>query len=118
MSQEVTKPRSPEPKRQTDEDKTMAILAHILALMTGFIAPLVIYFVSDEGFGKRNAANATNWQISFTIYMFIAGMLSIVLIGLLLIPVLLLLDLVFCILAAVKASNGETYQYPITIDLL
>lgn len=114
----MTKSRPTESTQQKEDDTTMALLAHLLALFAGFLAPLVIYLVSDEGFAKKNAANATNWQISFTIYMSIAVALSIVLIGFLLIPVLILLDLVFCVLAAVKASNGETYQYPITIDLL
>ena len=39
-------------------------------------------------------------------------------IGFLLIPLILLLNLVFCVLAAIEASNGETWSYPITYDFV
>ena len=41
-----------------------------------------------------------------------------VLIGMLLIPVLMICNLVFCILAAVAVSKGEHYRYPIVLRLL
>jgi len=52
------------------------------------------------------------------IYGTVAGMLALVAIGFVLIPVILLLNFVFCVIAAVKASNGETWSYPITYNLL
>ena len=41
-----------------------------------------------------------------------------VFIGALLIPILLLANLIFCILGAVKASNGQAYRYPYTLRLI
>ncbi len=41
-----------------------------------------------------------------------------ILIGMLLMPLLLIANLVFCILAAVAASNGKSYRYPLAIRLL
>jgi len=52
------------------------------------------------------------------IYGIVAGILVFVGIGFLLVPLILLLNLVFCVLAAVKASNGETWSYPITYDFV
>jgi len=52
------------------------------------------------------------------IYLTISGILAFLLIGLALIPLVLLLDLVFCIIAAVKASKGEAWSYPITYDFV
>jgi len=44
--------------------------------------------------------------------------LMFVLIGMLLMPLVLLGNLVFCILAAVAVSKGEHYKYPFAIRLL
>jgi len=42
----------------------------------------------------------------------------IVIIGGLLAPLVGILNLVFCIIAAVKANNGEAYRYPFTLRLI
>jgi uncharacterized Tic20 family protein len=47
-----------------------------------------------------------------------AWILVFILIGALLFPLLLVANLVFCILAAVAASKGEHYRYPVAIRLL
>jgi uncharacterized Tic20 family protein len=119
--QEQTK----DPTRQSDNsDTTMATLSHILALLMGivtgfgFIVPLIIYLTSDEEITKRNAANATNWQISLIIYVIISLFLALFFVGLIMMFVLLILNVVFCIKGAVKASDGEIYNYPLTIDFL
>jgi uncharacterized Tic20 family protein len=96
----------------------MAALAHILGLLTWVVGPLVIYLASDDEFAKENAANALNWQIMFTIYFTVSAVLVIALIGFLLMPLVGLLDLIFCILAAVKASDGEAWEYPLTPNIV
>jgi uncharacterized Tic20 family protein len=53
-----------------------------------------------------------------TIATYISGVLCFVLIGFLLLPVVVLIHLVFTIIAAVKASNGEWYRYPFAIRLV
>lgn len=100
------------------KDTGLGTLTHILGLFTGFIGPLIIYLAVDDEFAKENAANALNWQIVFTAGMFASTLLSIVLIGLLLIPVLLLLNLAFSIMAAVKANDGEAWKYPLSPELV
>ncbi|GAB7008916.1 hypothetical protein JCM31271_08590 [Halorubrum trueperi] len=96
----------------------MAAITHILALFTWLIGPLVVLLVTDDEFVKENARNAINWQIWLTIYSIVAGILILVGIGILLLPILGLIDLVFIVIAAVKAADGETWSYPLTIDLL
>jgi uncharacterized Tic20 family protein len=44
--------------------------------------------------------------------------LSFLLIGFLLYPVILIGNIVFCILAGIKANNGESYRYPVAIRLV
>ncbi|MFP9060269.1 DUF4870 domain-containing protein [Natrialbaceae archaeon A-chndr2] len=120
---EVTQTPTGEPSNagggtKTDGDTTFAAITHILALLTWVIGPLIVYLVTEDQFVKENARNALNWQIMFTIYMTVSAVLLLVLIGFVLILILPLLDLVFCIIAAIKASEGEAWTYPATPDIL
>jgi len=110
----------------TSTDTGIAAVTHIVAFATSFLGPLIMYFLLDEGFAKRNAANALNWQIMVIIYstaIGAVGFLTLPLFGiglfvLALIPIVLLLDLIFCAVAALKASNGEAWTYPITYNFV
>lgn len=97
------------------DDKTMAMLAHILGLPTQFIAPLIIYLIKkDESeFIATNAKEALNFQITFIILWFIAALSTMIFIGIALIPILIILDIVFCIQGATAANNGKIYRYPL-----
>ena len=59
-----------------------------------------------------------NFQISITIWMIISGVLIILLIGIPLLIVLAILQVVFVIIGAIKADNGELYKYPLTIEFI
>jgi uncharacterized Tic20 family protein len=61
---------------------------------------------------------ALNFQISMLIYNIVAGVLCLVLIGFALLAALHILNVVFVIIAALKASEGQIYRYPLTIRLL
>jgi uncharacterized protein len=108
------------------EAKQWAMFAHLSALL-GFlipfgsiIAPLVIWqikknefaFVDDQG------KEALNFQITVLIAVIVCFILSFVLIGLLLLPVVGIAALVMTIIGGIKANNGETYRYPFTLRLI
>jgi len=122
--------------RQT-ADRTWDVFCHLSSLAGLFVpfgnifGPLVIWLVrkdkspSVEAHGKESL----NFQLSVTLYLFIAAAvtvgLMIVLIGFLLLPLLIaagiilpIVDLILVIIAAVKASNGEFYRYPFTLRLI
>jgi uncharacterized Tic20 family protein len=52
------------------------------------------------------------------IYNLVAGVLCLLLIGFALLAALHILNVVFVILAAIKASEGQMYRYPLTIRLI
>lgn len=108
------------PSSSSADPKTMAVLAQALGIVTGFIAPLVIYLVNGEKdpFVRHHAAEALNFQITLLIGYVVAFALSLILIGLILLPVLFVLGIVFLILAAVAANKGEWYRYPVSIRLV
>ncbi|MEA5466670.1 DUF4870 domain-containing protein [Leptothoe sp. PORK10 BA2] len=64
---------------------------------------------------EPHARNAINWLISSTIYGLV---LTLTLVGTILLPALLGLRLVFPVIAAIQASQGKIWQYPLTIDFL
>jgi uncharacterized Tic20 family protein len=67
---------------------------------------------------KQNAANATNWQIMVIVYATISGFLVLVLVGILLLLILAIANVAFIVLAAIKASDGEAWEYPLTPELV
>ncbi|MCP3686402.1 MAG: DUF4870 domain-containing protein [bacterium] len=97
------------------DDRTMAILAHVLGLLVGFLGPLIILLAVESEYVKNHARIALNWQFSVLIYLIICLPLMIILIGIPLIFAVSLVDFIFPIIAAVKASNDELWKYPVSI---
>jgi uncharacterized Tic20 family protein len=104
----------------TSDDRNMAMLAHLLGIFFGFVPALVIWLIKKDSspFVAQEAKEALNFQITMLIGFFIAGLSMMILIGLLLVPALGIVDLVFCILAAVATSKGQPYRYPFAIRLI
>ena len=100
-------------------DRTFAILAHIGGLFTSWIAPLVIYLIKKDEAGASFAADNAKEALNFQITVFIVFMaLTFSFIGLFLLFIPMIFNLVMCIIAAVKTSNGESYKYPLTLRLI
>lgn len=102
----------------TEEKTNLGMLAHILAIFTGFVGPLIIMLVAENKNDKMHAIEALNWQISYAIYLFASFILSFVFIGIFGFIGFSIANLIFCIMAAVKANNNEFYKYPLTIRLI
>ena len=74
---------------------------------------------SDSAFIADQSKEALNFQITIAIAMFVCGsILSWVLIGIMLIPIIWLANIVFCIITAISTSKGETYRYPFCLRLI
>jgi hypothetical protein len=106
----------------SQDDKTMGMIAHLSGIVAGFIGPLVIWLINkdktDKGWLIGQAKEALNFQITLVIAYIIAGVLMFVLIGMLLIPIIVIANLVLCIMAGMKANNGEDYRYPFALRLI
>jgi len=101
-----------------------ALAGFILPSLGHILGPLVIWLVKKPESAAIDAAGRAvlNFQISWTIWMIISGILAFVG-SCLILPILLPLVvgiawLVFVILGTLKASNGEPYTFPLTIKLL
>lgn len=104
------------------EDKTLALITHLSGIIAGFIVPLIIWLINkdkaDKSWLTAQSKEALNFQITVLLAWIVAMVLSFLLIGFLLYPVILIGNIVFCILAGIKANNGESYRYPVAIRLV
>jgi len=84
------------------------------------IGPLVVWLIKKEQFPfvAEQGKEALNFQISMLIYGAIAGLLCFACIGFVLAPLVGITDIVFLIIAAIKANDGRPYRYPLTIRFI
>lgn len=101
----------------TSDERTMAILSHVLCFVVGFWAPLIIYLIKkDESkFVAEHARESLNFQITCTI---ICILLFISIVGILLIWIMIIVIAVLLIVATMKASENKLYRYPFNIRLI
>ena len=102
-------------------DKIWSMLSHLSALLgVGFVLPLVVYLAmrKESEYVAANAREALNFHITVLIYALCCIPLVFILIGIPLLIVLGLGGLVLAIIAAIKASNGLCYRYPLTLRLV
>jgi uncharacterized Tic20 family protein len=104
----------------TTDPKTMAMLAQLLGIFTGFLGPLIIYLINGEKdpFVRHHSAEALNFQITILIGYVISFVLMLVLIGFLTFFVIWIASIVFMIQATIAANRGEWYRFPINIRLV
>jgi uncharacterized Tic20 family protein len=102
------------------DEKTMAMLAQLLGVLTGFIGPLIMYLIAkdDQPFLKHHAAEALNFHLTVLIGYVISFVLMLVIIGFITYFAILIAAIVFGIMATIAANKGEWYRYPISIRMV
>jgi uncharacterized Tic20 family protein len=104
------------------EDKTLALITHLSGIVAGFIVPLIIWLINkdkaDKSWLTGQAKEALNFQITLLIAYVVCVVLSFVLIGMILMPIIWIASIILMILAAVKSNNGESYRYPVALRLI
>jgi len=104
------------------DEKLWATLIHIGGILFGFIPAVIGYIVlKDRGpFIRAHTQTALNFQLSLLIYSVAVMIIGVVTLGvgfLLFIP-LGIVALVFMIMAAIKANEGQYYSYPLAIKFI
>jgi uncharacterized Tic20 family protein len=105
------------PYTPTSDEKTLALIAHVITFVSSFIAPLIIYLIKkDESeFIREHAKESLNFQITVFIIVIIC---IISLIGLLLLWAVGLFTFILVIVATIRASEGKLYRYPFSIRFI
>ena len=98
----------------------LSVLAGFVVPLAGLIVPLVIWLLKKEDIPEIDAHGkiVVNWIISAIIYGAVSYVLTFLLIGFLLLIALAVLVVIFPIIGAIKAYNGEIWRYPLSIQSL
>lgn len=109
----------------SQDDRTLAMLCHLLAIFTGFLGPLVLWLVKKDSspFVDLHGREALNFQLTLLLVSVCATALVFTLflaffVGILLLPALFLISvgaIVLEIMAALAAQRGDCYHYPCSI---
>jgi uncharacterized Tic20 family protein len=142
MSESIPPFQSATPAAAPSSTRGWEVMCHLSSVIGMFgylgmipfgniVAPLIVWLLKrNDSLGvDAHGKESLNFHISWTLYwivsLFVAGALCFVLIGLLLLPVVFVAGavgwvtmLILTIIAAVKASNGQLYRYPLTIRFL
>jgi len=108
--------------------RTWGMLCHIAAfagfiipLVGNIVGPLVIWLIKKEEhpFIDDQGKESLNFQITISIGGLVASILTCLAgLGIILGIAIFVFYVVFVIIAAIKASNGEQYRYPVTLRLV
>lgn len=84
------------------------------------VGPLIIWLIKKDEipFVNDQGKESLNFQISMTIYGFVAAIFIFLLIGIPLLVALFVANLVLIVIATIKANQGIPYRYPCTIRFI
>lgn len=134
--QPVPRPQlQPRPHTASGDQQMWQVLAHASAFIQvvgipSLIGPFIVWLIKgDDAAIGPHARAALNFQLSLLIYFIVGGfvalLFAITVVGLIVtIPLLIflfalfLLELIFALLAALAASRGQLYDYPLSLNLI
>ncbi len=102
------------------DEKLWATLVHVGGILFGFLPALIGYVVlKDRGpFIREHTATALNFQLTALIAYLVSIPLAFVFIGFFVMLAVGVLIIVFSIMAAIAANNGQRYTYPLSIPFV
>ncbi|WP_139417282.1 DUF4870 domain-containing protein [Agromyces laixinhei] len=102
------------------DEKLWATLVHIGGIFFSFVPALIGYLIlKDRGpFVRAHTATALNFQITMAIAYVIGYILIFVLVGVIVLAAVWVVNIIFSIMAAVKANQGQPYTYPLAIKFV
>ncbi|MEW6353869.1 MAG: DUF4870 domain-containing protein [Pseudomonadota bacterium] len=104
----------------SQDERNIAALMHAGGIIFSFIPSLIVYLLKKDtsSFLADQSKEALNFQITVAIAFFVSMVLLVILVGALLLLAVFIINVVFCIIAALKASEGIRYRYPFALRLL
>lgn len=104
----------------SNDDKNIATITHLGGTVFSFFPALIVWLLkkNDSEYIADQAREALNFQITMVLAYMVTGVLMWVLIGFILFPIIWLLNIVLCVIAAISTSKGESYRYPFALRLI
>lgn len=113
---------APPPGYANSDEKTFALIAHFggaagaffLGGVLGFVAPLIAYLAKGQQSAtvRAHAVAALNFQVLWSIIAFIGLLTACFLVGIPILVLAIVMQVVFGVIAGVKANEGQLYRYP------
>ena len=100
----------------TSEDKTWAVLSHVLGWLIALIALLVKG--NERPFVRDQAVEALNFDITMAIGLAVSIPLMFVIVGFFTFFAIAITGFVLHIVGAIQAGQGVRYRYPINLRLI
>lgn len=119
-------PVTPLEKEQNKDARMWGMFAHLSAFtgvvtagIGAIVGPLVIWQMKKEQFPfvDDQGKEALNFQITMLIYSLVSGLLTFLCVGFFLLMAVGIVDIVFTIVAGIKANDGVRYRYPKYLNL-
>jgi uncharacterized Tic20 family protein len=105
-----------------------AMICHIIALvgllgnLIGFfVGPLLVWLIKkeDDPFIDEQGKEAVNFQLTMLLAMLVGALISFLLIVCVpLVLIILAMMIIFPIIGAIKANDGEHFRYPLSFRVL
>lgn len=104
----------------SNDEKNIATITHLGGILFSVIPALIVWLLKkdDSEYIAAQAKEALNFQITLLLAQFIAYVLIFILVGFLLLGLIWIFNIVFCIIAAISTSKGESYRYPFALRLI
>lgn len=126
MNQLPQSPQQPpsHPSGVPDAERQWGMFSHLSAFSAcvgvpfeNILGPLVMFLIKKDEyrFGRDQAKEALNFNISCTLYGLIALVLCLVVVGIFLLIGLGIFWLIVTVIGAVKSNEGEFYRYSLCI---
>ncbi|TBN02999.1 DUF4870 domain-containing protein [Hyunsoonleella flava] len=111
-------------KRQDNQLIVITHLSQLISLLTGFgslIVPLILWLTQKEKVHQmdEHGKNIINFQLSLIVYCLICIPLILLFgLGIVGLIVLGIISILFPIINAIRANNGETPKYPLSLNFI
>lgn len=110
-------------------EKTLAVVTHVLGLLTLFLGPLVMYFIFK---GKASSWLRAHLDEAINYHLLLVGAFILIIVGLLflsavtiattILAILLLLlvaaHVIFGAIAVIQSARGRSFHYPLDVKIV
>lgn len=102
------------------DERLIAAAIYVVSFFTAFLGPLIIWLIKkDEStYVDYHGREYMNFFISYTVYGIVSGILVIAVIGIFMLWIVGIMGVVFTIVGAIKAYEGNQYRIPFIFRLI
>jgi len=117
---------SPFEAQTSEYENNWAMAAHLGTILGSFIPfaniiiPIAIMqsFKNESEYIVKHAKDSLNFQLTLLVYYIMSIVLIFIIVGIIMIPMIYIASIIVTIIAGIKASKGEYYDYPFNMNFI